>query len=67
MRAVYPMLSVFDIAQTDLIDPDAGDPAALAQQLEGEDLAGITDAVTNCLTTAGWTVTREALPGSANG
>ena len=67
VRAVYPMLSVFDIAQTDLIDPDAGDPAALAQHLEGEDPAGIAAAVTDYLTAAGWTVTREALPGSANG
>ena len=45
----YPMLSVFDISQTDLIDPD-GDPAALAQQLEGEDPEGIADAVTDYLT-----------------
>ncbi len=67
VRAVFPLLSVFDIAQTDLIDPDAGDPAALAQRLEGEDPAGIAAAVTDYLTTAGWTVTREALPGSANG
>ena len=67
VRAVYPMLSVFDIAQTDLIDPNAGDPSALAQQLEGEDPAGIAAAVTDYLTEAGWTVTREVLPGSANG
>ena len=67
VRAVYPMLSVFDIAQTDLIDPAAGDPAALAQQLEGEDPAGIAAAVTDYLTAAGWTVTRETLPGRANG
>ena len=67
VRAVYPMLSVFDIAQTDLIDPDAGDLAALAHHLEGEDPAGIAAAVADYLTAAGWTVTREALPGNANG
>ena len=67
VRAVYPMLSVFDIAQTDLIDPEAGDPSAIAQHLEGEDPAGIAAAATDYLTTAGWTVTREALPESANG
>ena len=67
VRAVYPMLSVFDIAQTDRTDPNAADPVALAQQLEGEDPAGIAAAVTDYLTAAGWTVTSEVLPGSANG
>jgi antirestriction protein ArdC len=67
VRAVYPMLSVFDVAQTDPIDPTAADPTALAQQLVGEDPAGIAAAVTDYLTAAGWTVTREALPGTANG
>lgn len=67
VRAVYPMLSVFDIAQTDLIDPTSADPTVLAQQLVGEDPAEITAAVTDYLTAAGWTVTRETLPRTANG
>lgn len=67
VRAYFPMLSVFDIAQTDLVDPDQGDPSTLAQHLTGEDPAGIADAVTDYLTATGWTVTREAIPGAVNG
>jgi hypothetical protein len=37
--AVYPKLSVFDIAQNGLIEPDAADPAALALYLEGRGLS----------------------------
>ena len=63
----YPLLSVFDIAQTDPIDPDASDPTDLARHLTGTDEAGILDAVTDYLTAAGWAVERVALPGTANG
>jgi hypothetical protein len=63
----YPMLSVFDIVQTDPIDPTAPNPTALAQQLEGADEAGILDAVTDYLTGTGWSVERIPLPGTANG
>ncbi|MFD1722407.1 ArdC-like ssDNA-binding domain-containing protein [Amnibacterium endophyticum] len=66
-RVVYPMLSVFDIAQTDLIDPNSGDPSALAARLEGDDPAGIADAVAGWLEACGWTLEREALPGPVNG
>src|SRR5690625_1836733 len=37
----FPLLSVFDIAQTYLIDPEAGDPSTLAQKLTGEYTEGI--------------------------
>lgn len=67
VRAYFPMLSVFDIAQTDPIDPDAADPSTLAQQLTGEDPIGIAEAVTDYLAGAGWTVTREPIPGAVNG
>ncbi|PPF09976.1 hypothetical protein C5C86_13625 [Rathayibacter sp. AY1E4] len=63
----FPILSVFDISQTDLIDPEAGDPQALAQRLTGDDLLGITAAVEDYLSEEGWTVERENIPGEANG
>ena len=63
----YPMLSVFDIAQTNPVDPDAADPGLLARHLTGADEAGILDAVIDYLTAAGWIVERVPLPGGANG
>lgn len=63
----YPVLSVFDIGQTDPIDPDTDDPSTLAQRLTGDDQLGIVDAVTDYLTDQGWTVTREQISGPANG
>lgn len=63
----YPVLSVFDIGQTDTIDPEADDPSTLAQRLRGEDELGIVDAVTDYLTGQGWTVERQPISGPANG
>ncbi len=63
----FPVLSVFDISQTDPTDPDADDPSRPAQLLTGEDPNGITEAVTDYLTGQGWTVTREPIAGRANG
>lgn len=68
----YPVLSVFDIGQTnptdpDATDPDADDPSTPAHRLTGDDQLGILDAVTNYLTQRGWTVEREQISGSANG
>lgn len=63
----FPVLSVFDIGQTDLVDPDADDPSTLAQQLTGDDVAGIVDAVTHYLQKQGWTLTRQPISGTANG
>ena len=61
----FPMLSVFDMSQTDpteeWIDPNP------AQRLDGNDEAGIYAATADYLTAQGWTVTRETIPGETNG
>jgi antirestriction protein ArdC len=61
----FPLLSVFDIAQTDpteeWTDPD------LAHRLTGADELGIYAATAEYLTGQGWTVTREPIPGDTNG
>lgn len=63
----YPVLSVFDIGQTDAIDPDADDPSTLAQRITGADQLGIAAAVTDYLTEQGWTVDRQPISGATNG
>lgn len=60
-------VSVFDISQTDLTDPTAEDHSTIAHRLTGDDPTGITDAVTDYLTSQGWTVTRHKIPGTTNG
>lgn len=67
VRRYFPMLSVFDVSQTDLMDPEAGDPASLARQLTGDDPLGVIDAVTDYLTENDWSVDREPLNGRAHG
>lgn len=66
-RVRFFPVSVFELGQTDLIDEEEGDPANLAQQLTGDDPAGILHAVTDYLTGKGWTVEREKIAGAANG
>lgn len=61
-RTYYPVLSVFDISQTDPID-GAEQVPDLAPRLTGEDPTGIYDATAAWLTEQGWTVSREALHG----
>ncbi|MDQ4504411.1 ArdC-like ssDNA-binding domain-containing protein [Sinomonas sp. ASV322] len=63
----YPVLSVFDISQTDLTDPEAGDPSQIARRLEGEEPRGILAAAADWLTGQGWSFEREQIPGSVNG
>lgn len=65
-RRFFPV-SVFDIAQTEPIDPEAEDPSAIAHPLTGEEPAGILVAVSDYLTAQGWTVEREAIGGQVNG
>lgn len=60
-------VSVFDIGQSDLTDPEAEDHSTVAHKLTGEDPQGIANAVTDYLTGKGWTVSREPISGSANG
>jgi antirestriction protein ArdC len=67
--ARFPILSVFDINQTDPIEgSEAGEKYANpVSRLTGEDDAGITAKITAYLETLGWTVEREAIPGETNG
>ncbi len=60
----FPVLSVFDISQTDPIDPDY-DPVTLAEQrLNTDDPDGIAEAVTDYLTGQGWIVEQKAIQGA---
>ncbi|WP_394253540.1 ArdC-like ssDNA-binding domain-containing protein [Arthrobacter pityocampae] len=65
----FPILSVFDIDQTDLIDgSETGESHSNpVTRLTGEDEAGISTKVTTYLESLGWTVEREEIPGETNG
>ena len=63
-RAYFPILSVFDVSQTDSIDGE--ETPELAPRLIGGDDAGIYDAAAKWLTGQGWTIDR-ASTGEANG
>ena len=65
-RRFFPV-SVFDISQTEPVDPDADDPSAIAHRLTGDDPLGILAAVVDYLTAQGWTVERETIAGEVNG
>jgi antirestriction protein ArdC len=52
----FPILSVFDIAQTDPVDPDAADPSTLAAPLTGTDDHGVIATLTAHLEADGWSV-----------
>lgn len=62
----FPILSVFDISQTDPIE-GAQTPAHPARRLEGADDADLYARTAAYLEGIGWTVTREAIAGEANG
>jgi antirestriction protein ArdC len=64
--ARFPILSVFDIAQTDLID-GAEDPGTITRQLTGADDFGIVDALSAFLAEEGWTVEHRPIHGHKNG
>lgn len=67
----FPPVSVFDVSDTDPIDGASNvfDPDAqnLVTRLDGSDDAGHFDMVAQWLRGQGWSVTREAISGSANG
>ena len=65
-RVYFPILSVFDVSQTDPIEGAEHIPA-IAVPLSGRDEAGIYSATEAFITEKGWTVTVEAIHGSANG
>ena len=62
----YPLVTVFDITQTDPIDA-ASLPADPARLLMGADDHGIINTLTAHLAEQGWTVSRETIRGGANG
>jgi antirestriction protein ArdC len=61
----FPVLSVFDISQTDAIE--GVEQPEISTRLVGEDEHGIYDRVAAYLTGLGWTVTREPIAGETNG
>jgi hypothetical protein len=63
--ARFPILSVFDIAQTDVIEGETD--RTIARQLTGADDHGIVDTLSAYLEAAGWTVERQDLTGGRNG
>jgi antirestriction protein ArdC len=62
----FPILSVFDIDQTDLME-GCTDDSTPARRLTGTDDLGIVDAVTSHLVSIGWTLERRAIGGVMNG
>ncbi|MGJ3510151.1 ArdC-like ssDNA-binding domain-containing protein [Enemella sp. A6] len=53
-RVRFFPVSVFDITQTEPIDPDVADPHTIAQRLTGEDPHNITTQVADWLAGEGW-------------
>ncbi|SEB09844.1 ArdC-like ssDNA-binding domain-containing protein [Leifsonia sp. 21MFCrub1.1] len=62
----YPILTIFDISQTDLID-GAEDTSSITQQLTGIDDHGLINALTDYLVAEGWSIQYRPLPGARNG
>jgi len=62
----YPILTVFDIGQTDLID-SAEDTDSITQQLTGADDRGVINALTDYLLAESWSIQYRPLPGNRNG
>lgn len=63
----FPILSVFDISQTDPIPGHPGVPENPVRQLTGDDDFGIVDDLTAHMTAQGWQVIREQLREGFNG
>ncbi|WP_431278262.1 ArdC-like ssDNA-binding domain-containing protein [Leifsonia poae] len=64
--ARFPILSVFDIGQTDLVDRARG-AGTITAQLTGADDFGIGDALSAYLIQEGWTVELRPIEGPKNG
>jgi len=62
----FPILSVFDISQTDPIE-GAEQPEHPAQRLTGTDAAHIFEAMADYMRGQGWSVEREEIAGETNG
>ncbi|TDX74866.1 uncharacterized protein DUF1738 [Rathayibacter sp. PhB151] len=65
-QTYYPLVSVFAIEQTDLME-GAEDPRDIAQLLTGEHDHGVIAPLTAALEAEGWTVERRPLPQGTNG
>lgn len=65
-RVQFFPCSVFDVEQTDLVDPSK-EPEPIARRLDGSDELGIYGAAFDYLTSLGWQVRREAISGETNG
>ncbi|GGI42732.1 hypothetical protein GCM10010988_40510 [Cnuibacter physcomitrellae] len=63
----FPILSVFDISQTDVVDPELAAAGELTRRIEGTDDHGIITALTGYLEREGWSVKREPMAGQKNG
>ncbi|MBD8540573.1 ArdC-like ssDNA-binding domain-containing protein [Frigoribacterium sp. CFBP 8751] len=61
----FPILSVFDIAQTDVIEGETD--RTIVRQLTGAEDHGIVDALSAYLDGEGWTVEHQDLTGGRNG
>ncbi|KFI89592.1 hypothetical protein BISA_2354 [Bifidobacterium saguini DSM 23967] len=71
-RAWFPIVSVFDISQTDPDDPEHDEYAETMrpftpQDLEGEDTNGILPRATAWLESKGWTIGHEPMRGGMKG
>jgi hypothetical protein len=62
----YPILTVFDISQTDPID-GAEVTSSITEQLTGTDDHGVINALTDYLVAEGWSIQYRPLPGARNG
>lgn len=62
----FPLLTVFDISQTDPI-PGAEQPPEVAHALVGADEAGLFLLAQRFLQERGWPVQRQRIPGNVNG
>lgn len=63
--ARFPILSVFDIGQTEPIE-GAPDNSSLTRQLVGTNDFGIVDALSDYLSGQGWTIQHRGFPGATN-
>ncbi|MFI8592380.1 ArdC-like ssDNA-binding domain-containing protein [Dietzia maris] len=61
-----PVVSVFDISQTDPIE-GVEQPKCPAVALQGDDHAALYERTAAWMTAQGWTVAREQIPGETNG
>lgn len=62
----FPLLSVFDISQTDPIE-GFEHPMTVEPKIDGKDETGIRDRLNEWLSSRGWTVNYQPIPGGIHG